>query len=196
LESDHAAYSARTQELAYLANVMLAGCSIQARPFTARESSEAAAAICNLGLEKWPRQWPAPHDLLGVFQVGWTVLHDEVCMPSAGQLLAALADVQCGDGETQAGIEALRGEMTKHWRAGTPWRAREPLEVISILDLPAWAALLSLIDECPVMHGSIEAASRPALRTIDPSAFTFISENSQIAVVQVFLQSLPARLRP
>jgi hypothetical protein len=195
-ESGHSAHSARTQELAYLANVIIAGCSIQARPFTARESSEAAAAICNLGLENWPRHWPASDDLLSVFQVGWTVLHDEVCMPAAGQLLTVLADVQCGDGETQAGIEALRAEMTKHWRAGTPWRAREALEVIAILDLPAWAGLLGLIDECPVMHGSVTSVQGRALRTIDPSAFTFVSENSQIAVVQTFLHSLADRLRP
>jgi hypothetical protein len=195
LERDQPPYSARTQELAYLANVILAGCSVQARPFTARESSEAAAAICNLGLENWPRHWPAAQDLIGVFQVGWTVLQDEVCMPAAGQLLTVLADVQCGDGETQAGIEALRVEMTKHWRAGTPWLAREALEVIAILDLPAWAGLLGLIDECPVMHGSIASAGK-SVRTTDASAFTFISENGQIATVQAFLQSLPERLRP
>ena len=196
LESDRGAYSARTQELAYLANVIVAGCSIQARAFTARESSEAAAAICNLGLENWPRHWPMSKDLIGVFQVGWTILHDEVCMPAAGQLLTDLTKVQCGDGETQASIETLRVEMTKQWRAGTPWRAREALEVIAILDLPAWAGLLCLIDECPVIHGSIAAAQIPTTRTIDPSAFTFISENKQIAVVQLFLQSLASRLRP
>src|SRR5262249_32223996 len=46
-------YSTRTEELAYLANTLLAGCSIQERPFTEREASDAAMAICNLGLENW-----------------------------------------------------------------------------------------------------------------------------------------------
>jgi hypothetical protein len=33
----------------------MAGCSIQARPFTAQEASDAAVAVCNLGLKNWPR---------------------------------------------------------------------------------------------------------------------------------------------
>src|SRR5262249_11087441 len=47
---DQVAYSARNEELAYLANTLMAGCSIQARPFTSQEASDAAIAICNLGL--------------------------------------------------------------------------------------------------------------------------------------------------
>jgi hypothetical protein len=214
-EIDPAAYSMRTQELAYLANTILAGCSIQARPFTPREASEAAAAVCNLGLENWPARWlparpgdrrPAgltilPEDLLvtqdlvSVFQVGWTILHDEVCMAAADRLIGVLNGVRRGDGETQAGIDALRTDMTKQWRSGTPWRARDAMDVIAILDLPAWAGLLGLIDECPVMHASI-AATRAGTRTFDASAFTFISENGQLAAVHEFLQSLPEMLRP
>ena len=56
-DCDDAAYSMRSQELAYLANTIVAGCSIQARPFTAQEASDAAVAVCNLGLENWPRHW-------------------------------------------------------------------------------------------------------------------------------------------
>ncbi|HZF40454.1 MAG TPA: hypothetical protein VE715_16640, partial [Blastocatellia bacterium] len=64
----------------YLANTLMAGCSIQARPFTAQEASDAAIAICNLGLENWAPHWlpanaTAPpisflidHDLVNVFQ--------------------------------------------------------------------------------------------------------------------------------
>ena len=58
-DRDHAAYSMRSQELAYLANTIVAGCSIQARPFTAQEASDAAVAVCNLGLENWPPHWIA-----------------------------------------------------------------------------------------------------------------------------------------
>ena len=57
VDRDHAAYSMRSQELAYLANTIVAGCSIQARPFTAQEASDAAVAVCNLGLENWPPHW-------------------------------------------------------------------------------------------------------------------------------------------
>ena len=64
-DCDHAAYSMRSQELAYLANTIMAGCSIQARPFTAQEASDAAVAVCNLGLENWPRSLaPASREFL------------------------------------------------------------------------------------------------------------------------------------
>jgi hypothetical protein len=215
-ERDHAAHAMRAGELAYLANTILAGCSLQARPFTSREASDAVAAICNLGLENWPVHWlpqetrrasiagtgtslPADflvgHGLVSVFQVGWTVLHHDVALYAAEQLLNVLADLRCLDGETQSGLEALRAEMTKHWRAGEPWRARDALDVIVILDMPAWAALAGLIEECPVKHAGIDASRGSRPRAVSASAFEFISENSQIASVRAFMQSLPDILR-
>ncbi len=56
----------RTQELAYLANAIVAGCSLQARPFTAQEASDAAVATCNLGLENWPPHWLPPASRLAL----------------------------------------------------------------------------------------------------------------------------------
>ena len=55
---DETAYFTRSRELAFLANTLLAGCSVQSRPFTPQEASDAAAGICNLGLEYWPARWP------------------------------------------------------------------------------------------------------------------------------------------
>jgi hypothetical protein len=73
-------------------------------------------------------------------------------------------------------------------RARRPGRDRDP-------DTPAWAALLALIDECPVMHAVIGASRNARTRAIDASAFEFISENSQIALIRAFMQSLPEMLR-
>ena len=42
LERDDEAFSMRNEEVAYLAHSILAGCSIQERPFTAQEASDAA----------------------------------------------------------------------------------------------------------------------------------------------------------
>jgi uncharacterized protein DUF6178 len=209
LDRDPIVYSARTEELAYLANAILAGCSIQARPFTTQEASDAVAAVCNLGLENWPRHWlssaidPAArvaddflidHDLVGVFQVGWTVLHDQVGMYAAEQLIDVLRGLRCRDRETQSGLDALRIDLTRHWRAGTPWRARDAFDVIAILDMPAWAALLGLIDECPVLHAAIAASQGRGTLAVSASAFEFISENSQIAVARDFMRALPDML--
>jgi hypothetical protein len=217
LDRDHAAYSMRTEELAYLANTLMTGCSIQARSFTAHEASDAAIAVCNLGLENWPRDWllanarrgssvveagttlPADflvgHDLVSVFQVGWTVLHDDVSMYAAERLIGVLTRLRCADREIQIGLDALRIEMTRHWQAGAPWRALDSLDVIMILDMPAWATLLGLMDECPVIHAGIGASRGARMRAVSTSAFEFISENSQIASVREFMQSLPATLR-
>jgi hypothetical protein len=85
--------------------------------------------------------------------------------------------------------------MARQLRAGAPWRAREALDVIASLDMPAWAALLGLIDECPVIHAGIAASRDSRTRAVSASAFEFISENSQIASVREFLQALPKILR-
>jgi hypothetical protein len=84
--------------------------------------------------------------------------------------------------------------MTRHWRSGTPWYARDALDVMAMLDMPAWATMLGLIDECPVVHAGIAASQGSGTRKIDPNAFEFISENSQIAAVRQFMQSLPEML--
>lgn len=197
------AYQARNEELAYLANTLMAGCSIQGRPFTAQEASEAAVAVCNLGLENWPPDWlPAnatalpisflmDHDLISVFQVGWRVLHDEVGMYAAKQLIEILAGMRCDDRELQRDLDALRIELAKHWRAGTPWQVRNALEVIATLDLLAWTVLLALIDECPALHAGVGASQKSGALSVNAADFEFISENSQIASIREFMRSLP-----
>jgi hypothetical protein len=45
------------------------------------------------------------------------------------------------------------------------------------------------------MHAVIGASRNARTRAIDASAFEFISENSQIALVRAFMQSLPEMLR-
>jgi hypothetical protein len=50
-----------------------------------------------------------------------------------------------------------------------------------------------LIDECPVMHAAVGASERHC-RAIDAASFEFIVQNSQIAVVREFLESLPSAL--
>ncbi len=207
LERDEAAYLRRDEELAYLANTLMAGCAIQGRPFTAQEASDAAAALCNLGLENWPPHWlpsnaeapPASflvaQDLVSVFQVGWAVLYKEVCLYAAEQLTGVLTRVRCDDRETRAGLDALRIRVEKCLRAGAPWRARGALDVIATLDMPAWAALRALLDECPVLHAGVGASKDSRAASVGASDFEFISENSQIASVREYMRSLPETLR-
>jgi hypothetical protein len=207
LERDEAVYSRRNEELAFLANTLMAGCAVQGRPFTAQEASDAAAAVCNLGLENWPARWLAPeaaarpgsflvhHDLVGIFQVGWATLYRDVCLYAAERLIEVLTRVRCDDRETQAGLDELRVELEKCLKAGAPWRARGALDVITTLDTPAWAALLALVDEFPVLHACVGALKDSRTLAANASDFEFISENSQIVSVREFMLSLPERLR-
>jgi hypothetical protein len=113
-DTDETAYLTRSHELAFLANALIAGCSVQSRAFTPQEASDAAAGICNLGFEYWPARWPAgtvpgasspcppdswliDHDLVTAFEVGWSVLHHDVSLFAAEQLISTLAKLDCVD---------------------------------------------------------------------------------------------------
>jgi hypothetical protein len=212
-DHDPDAYAMRSAELAYLANVIVAGSTIQSRPPVAEEASNGAVAVCNLGLENWPVHWLAGdvrrglavtesgmelpedflirHDLVSVFQVGWTVLHEDVCMYAADKLIGVVTPVHHADDYVQAELETLRATLMKHWRAGSPWDGRDALDAIAILDTPSWAALLGLIDAFPTLHAAVGASLAGTARQVDASAFEFISENTQIQRVHDFMEWLP-----
>ena len=214
-DADAAAYLARGRELAFLANTLVAGCSIQSRPFTPEEASEAAVSVCQLGLEYWPERWPEPdtpkgmaaaglggtlpdtflldHDLVTAFETGWAVLHNEVCLYTADQLLEVLSSLRCGD-EIQEGVDTLRIELTRQRRSGSPWRARDALDVIAVLDVPAWTSLLGLLDECPVTPAALTAIIDRRSGAISATSFEFISMRDQIDLVREFMVRLPDML--
>ena len=207
-EKDPAAYTRRTEELNYLANVLMAGCSFQARRFRAGEAADAALAVCNLGLEDWRSSGAATaatanrklppgllleQDLVGVFRAGWRLLYEDVSLYVAERLVEVLSDLRCDDEEVQDQIMDLSRRLTAQVHAGTPWRERDNLDVIAVLDQPSWATLVGLLDECPVVP---RRADRPSARK--PLRMTaeleFISENTQVAWVRAFVESLADRL--
>jgi hypothetical protein len=192
-EGDASAYELRGLELAQLANTILVGCS---RPLTPPQASQAAMATCNLGLESLlplPDDFLVTHDLAGAFRLGWATLHAKVARPSAARLLEAVAGLRSSDRDIQSGLVRLRVDLKRALAAGRPWRAREALDIVASLDLIAWNALLALIDELPVLPDAV-AGARTTRLTVDPSAFEFVSEHSQIAAVHAFLADLPAAL--
>jgi hypothetical protein len=193
------AYATRNAELAYLANIIVAGATIQSRSLTAEEGSNAAVAVCNLGLEHWPAEVPEDflthHDLVSVFQVGWVVLYEDVCMHAAEQLIGIVTSLDSADSHVHDELAALRATLTKHSRAGRPWKARDALEVIAILDTPSWAALQALLDQLPTLHAAIDASLTHSTNQVDAAAFEFISEKTQIQQVHEFMRNLPRLLR-
>ena len=187
-----ATHATAEQELAYLANTILAGCSIQGRALTLQEASDCALAVCNLGLENWPTHWPV-RDLITAFQIGWKILHRDVCIYAARRLNDALGVIQCSDRDTQLRLDGLRRGLARHLRDDEPWRVGDALEAILVLDAVCWAAMRTLIAECPVMHGALDVSRRARL-TVDPADFQFISENRHIQAVHSFLAGLPTLL--
>jgi hypothetical protein len=189
------AYFTRSRELAFLANTLLAGCSVQSRPFTPQEASDAAASICNLGLEYWPATPPdsllIDHDLVTAFEVGWSVLHQDVSLFAAEQVISTLTDLHCLDREIRFGLVALRRTLMKERDAGTPWRARDAAEILALLDMTAWISVLGLLDECPVLPAALTAVLEGRTTTVSPTAFDFISTAAQIGDVRLFMRKLP-----
>ena len=198
-DHDDAAYLARSNDLAFLANALIAGCSVQSRPFTPQEASDAAVGICNLGLERWPGPLPdsflVDHDLVMAFEAGWAVLHADVSMFVTERLIVILADLRCVDDEIQEGIRALRRELVRQRDAGTPWRARNSLEVIAMLDTTAWASLLGLLDECPVLPAALRAILEGHTGAVSATAFEFISTDGQISDIREFVDKRGFALR-
>ena len=220
-DTHETAYFTRSRELAFLANTLLAGCSVQSRPFTPQEASDAAAGICNLGLEYWPARWPSvtspdassprprdtaattppdtfppdslliDHDLVTAFEVGWSVLHQDVSLFAAEQLISTLTDLDCVDRDIRRGLVALRRTLVKQRDAGTPWRARDAAEVLAMLDMTAWISVLGLLDECPVLPAALTAILEGRTTTVSPTAFDFISTAAQIGDVRIFMRKLP-----
>jgi hypothetical protein len=192
-DTDETAYLARGRELAFLANALLAGSTVEARPFTPPEASAAAAAICNLGLESGTDTGPVviDRDLVTAFEAGWSVLHRDVSLFVAERLLATLADLHGVDRDMRRGLDALRRELEKQRDAGTPWRARAAAEVVAMLDPTAGAGVLGLLGECPVLPAALTAVLDGRTATVSPTAFDFISTAAQIGDVRAFMGRLP-----
>ncbi len=217
MHHDETAYLTRSRELAFLANTLAAGSSVQSRPFTPQEASDAAACICNLGLESWPARGPGAaskrassqreldtgmppdaflvnHDLVTAFEVGWSVLYQDVSLFVADQLKSTLADLRCVDADTRHGLRALRRKLAEQRAAGTPWLARGAADVLAMLDMTAWISVVGLLDECPILPAALTAVLERRTTSVSPTAFEFISTTSQIGDIRLFMRMLPSLL--
>ncbi len=220
-DTHETAYFTRSRGLAFLANTLLAGCTVQSRPFTPQEASDAAAGICNLGLEYWPGRWPGvtspgasspdrrdtatakppdtlppdslliDHDLVTAFEVGWSVLHQDVSLFAAEQLISTLTEVDCVDRDIRRGLVALRRTLVEQRDSGTPWRARNAAEILAMLDMTAWISVLGLLDECPVLPAALTAVLEGRTTAVSQTEFDFISTAAQIGDVRRFMRKLP-----
>lgn len=193
VQSHVAAHPSAGDELAYLANVLVAGSRIQGRAFSPAEASAAAAAISNLGIEHWPHHWTAI-DLVTAFQIGWQLLRRDVCLPAAQRLLEVLRTLRIHDRDMDMQLIDLRGQLARALFDGTPWQVRDALEVLLLVDATAWAGLLALLDECPVVNAVIRASG--VGHTINLQEFEFMSSGRDVAAAQRFVERLPTLMQP
>jgi hypothetical protein len=113
----------------------------------------------------------------------------------AEHLVVALSNLRCIDADIREGLDTLRIELTKQREAGTPWRARNALDVIAILDTPAWASVIGLLDECPVMPAALTATLDGRAGAVSATEFEFISTSSQLGTVREFMARFPDIVR-
>ncbi len=202
-------FERRHLELSFLANVVAVGCPVHQRSLTPAEATEAATAVCNLGLEAWPRAWsPDGHEgdvhppldvlhqssLIAAFQVGWRTLYDTIGLCTAERLLGVLTAFSAGDHPLKADVLELRWRLTRCLKEGEPWRAADELDVLAAMDMPAWATLIGLIAEFPVMHPVLTIEPGRRILSVDPRAFTYFSEPRHLLLAHRFLDSLAEQL--
>ena len=128
------------------------------------------------------------------FEVGWSVLYQDVSLFVADQLMSTLADLDCVDADTRHGLRALRRKLVKQREAGTPWLARDAADVLAMLDMTAWISVLGLLDECPILPAALTAVLERRTTSVSPTAFEFISTTAQIGDIRLFMRTLPGVL--
>jgi hypothetical protein len=134
------------------------------------------------------------HDLVRVFEAGWSVLYRDVSLFVADQLLSTLGLIRSLDADVNRELRVLRRELTTQRAAGTPWLARGAADVLGMLDPAASVSVLGLLDECPIIPAALTAVLERLTTPVSPHAFAFISTTAQIGDVRVFMRTLPGLL--
>jgi uncharacterized protein DUF6178 len=202
-DTNEMAYFARNRECAFLANALVAGCSVYSRPLTVQEAWTAAIGVCNVGLElladaggderrvsnagtTLPEDFLVHHDVLSAFESGWKLLHDDVSMFVAGRLIAILRELQSVDSPAQRDLYQLRRQLERNCNAETPWLSQDALEALAIIDMPAWASLCGLLSECPVVPAMMTAILDRHAGSVSATAFECFTTREQIRKVHEF----------
>ena len=191
-------YEQRMEELAYLTNVLAAGCAIEGRSMRPLEAAHAAVATCNLGLDRLLQDEPAQatastmlrqESIDKLFRMGWRLLAQDVQLPAARALdnLLTREARREGDGERTRRLEQANRTLHAAIATGKPWTALGRLTALQTdLDAATLATLLALMDECPTLRGELAAQARAAQEDARQE-LRFISMGQQLRSVQAFL---------
>lgn len=195
-----ARFAERSEELAYLANVLGAGCGWAGRRMRPVEAVQAALATTSLGLELASSTANAkshvatlteqPADAL--FRVAFHTLHEVVLR--AGRCAVLLLERAASASMEQESVElrAAAAALARAIDTGEPWRERERIELLEgELDAPSVAALVGLVDELPSRTGALArgegGAAAEAAGAASPKRF---ETASQLETARTWLASL------
>jgi hypothetical protein len=189
----------RMQELAYLANVLATGCSIEGRSLRPLEAAHAAVAACNLGVERLLQDEPSRATAVDVlegenadklFRIGWQLLTKQVVLPAARAFEKMLIEKvrQETDRQRIQDLEEACRAVHPAIATGKPWTARAKLTALEgAIENPTLVTLLALIDECPSLREKLASSSNEREATTE---LRFISTRKQLDAVQMFLAGL------
>lgn len=160
--TDPKLYGERLEELAYLVNVLVAGCAFEGRRFRPSEAAEAVVAVCSLGLEESSdASLEEPRSLVRAFRLGFYRLHHDVALATATILESRLTKTPRAHRVVKSAVES-----------GKTWTILSVLDDLAdVWDEPTRETIAGLLDECPHVAGKLApeppfVASKKALRPI------------------------------
>jgi len=191
-----ALHGQRMQEIAYLANVLAAGCSMEGRSLRPLEAAHATVAACNLGVEYLLQTGTirttatALLEIEGadkVFRLGWRLLTENVVLPAARVVELRLDGLARSGGDHERIRRLDRASRALHaaLKAGKPWLAIGKLAALE--DGDQLTTLLALMDECPVLLGELGPGAGAKQTEAEPR---FIATHQQLGRVQAYLAGL------
>lgn len=160
--TDPKLYGERLEELAYLVNVLVAGCAFEGRRFRAAEAADAVVAVCSLGLEaSRDGSLKEAYSLVRAFRLGFHHLHHDVALATATVLERRLA-------KSARAVRVVKSAI----ESGKTWTILSVLDGLGdVWDEGTREALAGLLDEYPHLSGKLAedspfVASKSALRAI------------------------------
>jgi len=186
----------RMEELAYLTNVLAAGCAFEGRSLRPLEAAHATVATCNLGIEHLLKDGSGHATASTVlrhegvdklFRLGWRLLAQQVVLPAA-RVLESLLVHQARretDREHARRLEQANRVLHSATTAGKPWTALGRLTALyGDLDEATLETLLGLMGECPSLRRrlAVPGDGKPEIH--------FIATGQELQLVQAFLAEL------
>jgi hypothetical protein len=174
-EEEQVLFAERSEELAYLVNVMVAGCSFQQRRLRPIEAIRAAIAVCSLGIELAVRDAGRPavdpvetaaaflrdHSLDGLFRLAWAKLDRDLVEEAADVALTLLQAASAAEGADSRIVAQALAHLSLAKDKGEPWTSIAEFEAaIGGVGGPGVVeALGALMDELPSFPAALVLGS-------------------------------------